>query len=389
MSRNAAVDVQASSIRVEPQENTGRSCLWYNFNDGGLESMVQGYRSALLRHEDYNALCQCETLNDVKMYLQANTSYGEPPFLQDVAELSASIIKEKAQEKLVREFNELREWSDAPLSTFLDFISYDYMITNILKLIQGARNNKDTLELITRMHPLGKFEGMGAIMADCTSVEGIYSTMTILELPIMKFFQCESDRVEFESDQSSMEYVHAMFKKNYLEAFYDLCQEIGGDTWMVMREILEFEADRTVIGLTRNCFGNKDIKPGLERSRLFPNFGTLVDWHARIADCDDDEALRAVLGDEKGGLHHWRALVSGGGGGLGEQASASSAMETRFIEHSIELNKASMSRSFHYGVFYSWLKLREQELRNLYWICACIELKTRERIREFTEIFPH
>ena len=64
-----------------------------------------------------------------------------------------------------------------------------------------------------------------------------------------------------------------------------------------------------------------------------------------------------MLGDEKGGLHHWRALVSGGGGGLGEQASASSAMETRFIEHSIELNKASMSRSFHYGVFYSWLKV--------------------------------
>ena len=133
MSRNAAVDVQASSIRVEPQENTGRSCLWYNFNDGGLESMVQGYRSALLRHEDYNALCQCETLNDVKMYLQANTSYGEPPFLQDVAELSASIIKEKAQEKLVREFNELREWSDAPLSTFLDFISYDYMVCSFSK----------------------------------------------------------------------------------------------------------------------------------------------------------------------------------------------------------------------------------------------------------------
>eukprot|EP00659_Diplonema_papillatum_P006040 gene6040-9279_t len=185
-----------------------------------------------------------------------------------------------------------------------------------------------------------------------------------------------------------MEYVHAMFKKAYLEQFYDLCQEIGGETWTVMKDILEFEADRTVIGLTRNCFGNKDIRPGLERSRLFPNFGTLVDWHARIADCDDDEALRAVLGDEKAGLHHWRNLISGSSGGLGENTSVASAMETRFIEKSIELNRTSMANSFHYGVFYSWLKLREQELSNLFWICACIEMKTRDRIREFSEIFP-
>ena len=126
--RAAGVDVQASCIRQEKEDLTGRNCLWYNFNDGGLESMVQGYRSALLKHEDYNALCQCETLNDVKMYLQSNTSYGEPPFLQDVATLDPNIIKEKAQEKLVREFNELREWADAPLSTFLDYITYDYMV---------------------------------------------------------------------------------------------------------------------------------------------------------------------------------------------------------------------------------------------------------------------
>ncbi|KAJ9459971.1 V-type proton ATPase subunit d, partial [Diplonema papillatum] len=169
--RATVVDVQASAIRLEPTPNAGRDLMWYNFNDGGLEAMVQGYRSALLRHDDYNALCQCETLQDVKMYLQSNTTYGDPPFLQDAATLDPSIIKDKAQEKLVKEFNELREWADPPLSTFLDFITYDYMITNVLKLIQGARNNRETLDLITRMHPLGKFEGMGAIMADCSSID--------------------------------------------------------------------------------------------------------------------------------------------------------------------------------------------------------------------------
>ena len=208
-----------------------------------------------------------------------------------------------------------------------------------------------------------------------------------------------------------MEYVHAMFKKSYLESFYDLCKDIGGTTWDVMKEILEFEADRVVIGLTRNCFGNKDIKPGLDRSRLFPDFGTLLDWHSRIADCDDDEALKNVLGDEKAGLHHWRSIVSGGSG-LADNGTEISMMETKFIEKAIELNKSSLARQFHFGVYYSWLKvclltvqllrlyyvcfttqtqknkqLREQELSNLFWICACIEMKTRTRITEFSSIY--
>eukprot|EP01060_Flectonema_neradi_P008937 TRINITY_DN163_c0_g1_i1.p1 TRINITY_DN163_c0_g1~~TRINITY_DN163_c0_g1_i1.p1 ORF type:complete len:354 (+),score=67.35 TRINITY_DN163_c0_g1_i1:44-1105(+) len=352
-----------------------------------LEAVVQGYKSAILKQDDYNALCQCETLQDVKMYLQTNTCYGDPPFLQDVAQLDAATIRDKAQEKLVKEFNELREWSDPPLSTFLDYITYDYMITNVLKLIQGARNNRETTELLRRMHPLGVSEGIGAMAADCGTIDAIYETMIILELPIMKFFQHRQERVEFQSDQSSMEYVHAMFKKSYLESFYDLCKEIGGTTWDVMKEILEFEADRVVIGLTRNCFGNKDIKPGLDRSRLFPDFGTLVDWHNRIADCDDDEALKNVLGDEKAGLQHWRSIVSGGGGGLSDNSAEISMMETKFIEKAIELNKSSLARQFHFGVYYSWLKLREQELSNLFWICACIEMKTRNRITEFSPIY--
>ena len=144
-----------------------------------LEAVVQGYKSAILKQDDYNALCQCETLQDVKMYLQTNTCYGDPPFLQDVAQLDAATIRDKAQEKLVKEFNELREWSDPPLSTFLDYITYDYMITNVLKLIQGARNNRETTELLRRMHPLGISEGIGAMAADCGTIDGMYSFLSV------------------------------------------------------------------------------------------------------------------------------------------------------------------------------------------------------------------
>ncbi|XP_042424172.1 V-type proton ATPase subunit d2-like isoform X3 [Zingiber officinale] len=60
----------------------GFEALTFNVHGGYLEAIVRGYRSGLLTAADYNNLCQCETLDDVKMHLSA-TEYG--PYLQNVA----------------------------------------------------------------------------------------------------------------------------------------------------------------------------------------------------------------------------------------------------------------------------------------------------------------
>lgn len=54
--------------------------LSFNIHDGFLEAIVRGNRSGLLTQADYNNLCQCETLDDIKMHLSA-TEYG--PYLQN------------------------------------------------------------------------------------------------------------------------------------------------------------------------------------------------------------------------------------------------------------------------------------------------------------------
>ncbi|CAA3013862.1 V-type proton ATPase subunit d2, partial [Olea europaea subsp. europaea] len=53
----------------------GFEALTFNIHGGYLEAIVRGYRSGLLTASDYNNLCQCETLEDIKMHLSA-TEYG-------------------------------------------------------------------------------------------------------------------------------------------------------------------------------------------------------------------------------------------------------------------------------------------------------------------------
>ena len=60
----------------------GFEALTFNIHGGYLEAIVRGHRAGLLTTADYNNLCQCENLDDIKMHLSA-TKYGS--YLQNGA----------------------------------------------------------------------------------------------------------------------------------------------------------------------------------------------------------------------------------------------------------------------------------------------------------------
>jgi V-type H+-transporting ATPase subunit d len=53
----------------------GFEAMSFNIKDGFLEAIVRGYKAGLLTAIDYNNLCQCETLDDIKLQL-SSTDYG-------------------------------------------------------------------------------------------------------------------------------------------------------------------------------------------------------------------------------------------------------------------------------------------------------------------------
>ncbi len=93
---------------------------------------------------------------DLKLHLQS-TDYGN--FLASVpSPLQVSVIDDNLREKLVTEFQHMRNHATGELATFLDFITYSYMIDNIILLITGTLHQRPISELVTKCHPLGSFE---------------------------------------------------------------------------------------------------------------------------------------------------------------------------------------------------------------------------------------
>ena len=71
----------------------------------------------------------------------------------------------------------------------------------------------------------------------------------------------------------NIEIMRQTLYRAYLEDFYKFCQSLGGPTASVMKDILQFEADRRVINITLNSFGTE--LGADDRKKLFPNFGEL------------------------------------------------------------------------------------------------------------------
>jgi len=377
----------------------------FNINHGFAEAVLRGLRSGFLTPEDYRRIGTSDTLEDMRSSLE-ETDYGT--FLQDEpSPLLVSQISKKCYEKLSDEFNYLRAQTVEPATTILDFCAREKMIDNICMIIQGALNGKAPKDLLEKVHPLGVFEGMKEIMSDGFDVQGGFDSVYrifLVDTPIGPYFEEYLKEVGLDKEKdeapragveaadvgglltsADLEIMKAMLKKAWLEDFYQFVKGLGGTTAEVLGHMLMMEADFRVLLVTLNAL-NTDLSLESklkDRNALYPSFGYLYPEGVKeLHKAWNDSTVRAAL--EPYGKYlelfdkvkqFYEAETEGRTASAGFQS-----IEDLMYEHNVHMFEMAFEQQYHFGIFYAWVKLREQEIRNIRWIANMVILNTKDHI---------
>lgn len=242
------------------------------------------------------------------------------------------------------------------------------MISNTLKLIQstmqtGGKSNNN-LDVYYKLHPLGLYPSLDTV-SSAQTIDDLYSEV-LIDAPIGRFF---TKTVKQDFTELSMEYIKNLLYKNWIESFYDYVMSLGGITAEVMGEILEFEADQTTLTITKNSLKIQNELPKEDKILLYPKIGQLVSYHDELAEIKEKDKLKDLI---QPFVEYYDMFVKEENG---------EEMSHQFKKRTIQLNKRSFDQQFHFGTFYSYLKLKELEISNLVLIADGITMDTKDRIK--------
>ncbi|QLG73087.1 hypothetical protein HG535_0E01710 [Zygotorulaspora mrakii] len=342
--------------------------VYFNIDNGYIEGIVRGYRNGLLTGNQYINLTQCETLEDLKLQL-SSTDYGN--FLSSVPpeSLTTSVIQEQASDKLYQEFNYIRDQSSGITKTFLDYITYGYMIDNVALMITGTIHDRDKAEILPRCHPLGWFDTLPTLTV-ATDLESLYETV-LVDTPLAPYFRDCFNRAD-ELDDLNIEIIRNKLYKAYLQDFYNfVSRKTDEPAREIMQTLLGFEADRRSINISLNSLQSADIDPEL-KGELMPDLGQLYPVAtSQLAQASEFEAVSAAVNS----VYEYRGILESGN------------LEDHLYKLEMELCRDAFTQQFTVSTIWSWMKSKEQEVRNITWIAECIAQNQRERINNYISVY--
>ncbi|EDV54043.1 probable V-type proton ATPase subunit d 2 [Drosophila erecta] len=345
--------------------------MMFNAEWGYLEALTRGFKNGMLKHSDYLNLTQCESLEDVMISIQG-TDYGLI-FGGEKSEPCVEVIEQCLRDRLLQQYSYIRSHSTEPLTTFMEFIRYPFMIDNVALLVAGLNNRRSMKRLLKMCHPLGEFDQLGAIEVATNSAE-LFDAV-LIDTPISRFVPRD---LPMESLRYlDVEIVRAHLYRSYLETFYAYCSQLGGNTASVMTNLLSFEADRRTITIAVNAI-DSDIS-AKERLKMFPTCGYLPDIAlAAMSSLNDTDKIKDVCNVFDGYGKMFDNLERDTGGMI--------TLEDRFLMMEAKKNVQTFLQQYHFGIFYSFIKLKLLECRNIVWISECIAQRQTDRVYAYIPI---
>ena len=265
--------------------------LFFNIDDGFPEALIRSLRLTLLKEEDYTALKHAQNLADFKQALE-ETDY-QSVLINEPSPIEVSRLKMILKKKLADDIAFIQAQAVQPLYEFLEMMRQDYMIDNVIYIIEGLKEKQNLEDLLKKANPIGEFPELKTIrMVEGDDYADLYQTV-LIDLPIGNYFHKFLEGIlvnDANKDASAIpaimrEYkpakIQHLIKKIWMNEFHYFCTNtLTGASKEVMDDLLKFESDCMTMQVIYNSFGNKELSGEAkaregERRKYILNLGYL------------------------------------------------------------------------------------------------------------------
>ncbi|EJW02864.1 hypothetical protein EDEG_02744 [Edhazardia aedis USNM 41457] len=325
---------------------------------GFIIGSIHGKALTMLKDTDYSSLQQCDTLEDVIVKL---TSTPYQKYLTEEAIVTKKQFKTQLIKCLTSEFDELCQTSNKDLEIVLNFFRDQFRIQNFVFLLASKEEEPNLDKSFEKIEKIGDFSELCALKVanDMNDVFKFCVENTFLE----KFYR--TIHFEREIKDNDMQVIQSLLLKGLFNDVYQKVLDIP--SLYYFRTILQMEGDRRIIEIVINSLESSDIV-GKQREILFPEVSSIdLGMRAKLATCTSMDELRGVVSSHS----VLRRIVT--------------VEDDQIVNELAALEVEKYWHSFGYfndiSCVYSYLKLKEQEIKNILWTVECISLQKRDFIK--------
>jgi len=307
---------------------------------------------SLLTDTSYNSL-HCDTLEDIISKL---ISMGYKNLSASI--LSKKDFKEALEQNLAQEFIFLeRHSTEKELVSLLNYFIEKYRIINFIYLLSSKESDFSLSHSFSKIDTIGFFQQLNTLKF-CTDMDNVYK-QCVKNTSLKKYY----NNVKFHNDikENDWQLIQLHFLKQHIEDFY---YSIDSPILNFMKDILKAEGDRINVEIVINTMDTPII--GKKRMDLFTRVSSIdLGVRNKLCRCVNLDEMRGVLAS-----HHSLKKV---------------LRDDDIIKALIKIENEKYWESFKYfndiSCVYGYLKLKEQEIKNILWIVECVSMKKIDFIK--------